>query len=102
MIKSYTWETPEEIDIALAKRISRVRKRRNISQPKLSQMSGVSFGSIKRFETTGQISLLSLTKIAVALGCADEIHRMFTDIPYRSIDEVVNDKPSKNNPILFR
>ncbi len=29
---------------------------------KLSEMSGVSYGSIKRFETTGQISLLSLTK----------------------------------------
>lgn len=36
-------------------------------------MSGVSYGSIKRFETTGMISLLSLTKIAMALDMADEL-----------------------------
>ncbi len=40
-------------------------------------MSGVSFGSVKRFEATGKISLLSLTKIAIALECTDEIKNMF-------------------------
>lgn len=68
----YLWETAEEMDQALAKRVRAIRKRRSISQEYLSELSGVSFGSIKRFENTGKIpSLLSLTKIAVALGCAD-------------------------------
>ena len=62
------WETAEEIDMKLAGRIRGIRKRRSISQKKLSEMSGVSYGSIKRFETTGQISLLSLTKLAFALN----------------------------------
>ena len=44
---------------------------------KLASMSGVSYGSIKRFETTGQISLISLTKIAMALDIADELRNIF-------------------------
>ena len=79
------WETAEEIDMKLAGRI------RGISQKKLSEMSGVSYGSIKRFETTGQISLLSLTKLAFALNEVDEIRNLFTDVPYRSIQEVINE-----------
>ena len=51
----------------------------------------VSLGSIKRFETTGQISLLSLTKIAVALNIADDLRNIFTEIPYNSIEEVINE-----------
>ena len=85
------WETAEEIDMKLAGRIRGIRKRRSISQKKLSEMSGVSYGSIKRFETTGQISLLSLTKLAFALNEVDEIRNLFPDVPYRSIQEVINE-----------
>ena len=46
------WETAEEIDMKLAGRIRGIRKRRSISQKKLSEMSGVSYGSIKRFDKT--------------------------------------------------
>ena len=52
---------------------------------------GVSYGSIKRFETTGQISLLSLTKIAIALDLADELRNIFTQVPYKDIQEVINE-----------
>lgn len=87
----YIWETAEEIDAALAKRVRRIRKRKGLSQEALANMSGVSYGSVKRFETTGQISLLSLTKIAVALDCVKEIRGMFTDIPYKDMQEVLNE-----------
>ena len=54
-------------------------------------MSGVSYGSIKRFESTGQISLKSLIKIATSLGVVNEIRSLFTDVPYRNIQEVINE-----------
>ena len=54
-------------------------------------MSGVSYGSVKRFESTGQISLLSLTKIAMALDIADELRNIFSPVPYRDIKEVINE-----------
>lgn len=92
MSAEYVWETPEEMDLALAQRVRRIRKRRSISQEKLSRMSGVSFGSVKRFENTGKISLLALTKLAVALDCGDEIRNMFTQIPYQNIEEVIHEK----------
>ena len=85
------WETAEELDQKLAGRVRNIRKRRSISQKKLADMSGVSYGSIKRFEATGQISLLSLTKIAIALDIADDLRSIFTQIPYRTIEEVIHE-----------
>lgn len=87
----FQWETAEEINLNLAKRVKNIRKRRKISQEELAYKSGVSYGSIKRFESTGMISLLSLTKLAIALGCTDEINNMFSQVPYTSIQEVINE-----------
>ena len=89
---SFVWETPEEINLALAKRLSRIRKRRNLSQVQLSEKSNVSYGSIKRFETSGQISLLSLTRLCVALDCVEEIRNLFTQVEYGSIEEVFRER----------
>ena len=88
----FVWETPEEINLALAQRMSRIRKRRRLSQKKLSEKSNVSYGSLKRFETTGQISLLSLTRLCVALDCVDEIRNLFTQVEYASIEEVLHER----------
>ena len=90
----FIWETAEELDQKLAQRVRNIRKRRSISQEKLSAMSGVSDGSIKRFESSGQISLISLTKIAMALDIADELRNLFTQVPYRDIQEVINETRS--------
>ena len=90
-MKEYIWETAEELNQKLAQRVRNIRKRRSISQERLASMSGVSYGSIKRFETSGQISLISLTKIAMALDIADDIRNLFTTVPYRDIQEVINE-----------
>ncbi len=90
-MEALVWETAEELDQKLADRVRNIRKRRSISQQKLAKMSGVSYGSIKRFETTGQISLISLTRIAMALGIADELRNIFLKVPYRSMEEVLNE-----------
>lgn len=90
-MNEYIWETAEELDKKIADRVRHIRKRRSISQEKLAQISGVSFGSVKRFETTGQISLLSLTRIAMALDMADDLRQLFTEVPYRNIQEVINE-----------
>ena len=90
-MRQLVWETAEELDQKLAQRVRNIRKRRSISQERLASMSGVSYGSIKRFETTGKISLLSLTKIAMALDIADELREIFTNVPYKDIQEVINE-----------
>ncbi len=88
---NFVWETAEELDEKIAGRVRNIRKRRLISQKRLSEISGVSYGSIKRFETTGQISLIHLTKIAMALDIADELRNIFSQIPYKNIEEVLNE-----------
>ena len=90
-MEGFIWETAEELDLKLEQRVRNIRKRRSISQEKLASMSGVSYGSVKRFESTGQISLLSLTKIAMALDIADELRNIFSQVPYRDIKEVINE-----------
>ena len=90
-MSEFIWETSEELDKKISDRVRQIRKRRSISQQKLVEMSNVSYGSVKRFESTGQISLISLTKIATALGIADDLRNLFTEIPYRNIQEVINE-----------
>ena len=91
-MEMFVWETAEEINENLAKRIRNIIRRRRISQERLSEISGVSLGSVKRFESTGNISLLSLTRISIALDLADEIRNIFTEVPYQSIEEVIHDR----------
>lgn len=86
----FTEVTPLEINMGIAKRVRALRKRRKISQAKMSELSGVSLGSLKRFESTGEISLLSLTKIAIALGVQSELKGLFADVPFLTIEEVEN------------
>lgn len=88
----YIWETPEEIDLVVAGNAKKLRKRLGISQQKLSEMSGVSYASVKRFEATGNISFISLTKIAIALDAVNGIKEIFTKVPYKSIQEVINEQ----------
>ena len=89
---NFKQNTPQEINSLIAERIRNIRKRRKISQIKLSEKSGVSLGSVKRFEQSGEISLLSLTKIAIALGIDQELMDLFAEIPFLSIEEVINEQ----------
>lgn len=83
-------KTAPEINIDIAKRIIAIRKRRKISQKELAKRSGVSLGSLKRFEQTGEISLLSLTKISIALELDEEMENLFSEVPFNSIEEIIN------------
>ena len=69
--------TPGEIQMAIASRARDHRLDLNLSQQTLSEKSGVSYGSLKKFEQTGQISLESLLKLAVILGCMDDFKALF-------------------------
>jgi transcriptional regulator with XRE-family HTH domain len=90
-MEGYIWETPTEINIGIAKRIKNIRKRRKITQKQLANRCNVSYGSLKKFEQTGEISLISLTKIAMELGLTGELKALFTQPAYLNIEEVVND-----------
>ena len=91
MINLYqkTWT---EINNNIAQKIVRLRKRKKITQKQLAARSGVSLGSLKRFEQSGEISLQSLTKIAIALDVEHELEDLFNNVPFASIEEVINEQ----------
>lgn len=86
------WDTPEEMDLKLAGRIRKLRKRRNWSRQKLADISGVSSGTIKRFENSGKITLLAFTKLVFALDAQGELRELLSRVPYRDIQEVINEQ----------
>ena len=85
-------KTPKEIQLEIAKNIRKRRKELKLTQEEFSKKSGVSFGSIKRFENTGEISLFSLIKIAIILECEDEFLDLFQQKQYNSIEEIINEQ----------
>ena len=60
-------KSPKEMMIFLSKNIIALRKQEKMSQKELSERSGVAYASIRKFESTGIISLEPLLKICEAL-----------------------------------
>jgi len=69
---SFLPKTPSEIQDELKTKLRARRKALKITQEELAKKSGVSLGSLKRFETSGQISLASLLKLAFVLECLED------------------------------
>ena len=82
-------ETPSEMAANAASRFRRVRLSKKVTIKTLSESSGVPYSTIRRFESTGEISFLSLVKITSALDEDQEITRLFSDIVPQTIEEVI-------------
>ena len=83
-------KTPNDIAHELVEKIKQHRKKLKISQVQLATKSGVSLGSIKRFESKYEISLNSFIKILIALNLEQDLENLFMQKNYNSIDEVIN------------
>ena len=83
-------KSPNDIAKEFVEKIKRQRKLLKISQVQLAIKSGVSLGSIKRFELKYEISLNSLIKILIALNLEKDFENLFTQKTYNSIEEVIN------------
>ena len=66
-----------EVERKVAEKGKRLRLEYELTRKTLSERSGVSLASIKRFETTGKVSFSSLLKIANALGNLDDFLKLF-------------------------
>ena len=87
----FNLKTPYEVSIRIAEKAKAKRKYMKLTQQQLSDKSGVSLGSLKRFERTGEIFLSSLLKIALVLDSLKEFERLFDKPEYTSIEEILND-----------
>ena len=85
-------KSPSEISMALANRVKQTRIRRSITQEELAERSGVSFGSVKRFEQTGEISLKHLILISKVLRSSEQWDELFSLSNYESMEELLKEK----------
>lgn len=90
-------KTPKQILHMLAERLRQKRLAANLTQEGLAHRAGVSFGSLKRFEQSGQISLMSLAKLAIALEESRGFETLFlpTSALPQSLDELLAKPPTR-------
>ena len=86
---------PKALTLQIAINAKTRRLELNLTQEELAQKSGVSLGSVKRFESKHEISLKHLLLIAVVLNSTEDFKNLFLQKQYRSIDEVVVKKEMK-------
>lgn len=92
-ILSMELKTPKDVLAELAARFKARRLALNLTQEGLSDRSGVSWGSLKRFEQRGLIALDALLKLALVLGCLDDFDQVCADdarsLANKSLDEIL-------------
>ncbi|MEA2017543.1 MAG: helix-turn-helix transcriptional regulator [Campylobacterota bacterium] len=86
--------TPDSIIEQLKIKLKQMRLSMNLTQDGLAKRSGVSLGSLKRFESSGNISLKSLLKLSLVLECLDDFQNIANPKKevINSLDDILNTK----------
>ena len=93
---NHYFDTPKDLCLETAKKEVARRKALHITQKELAGRTGVSFASVRRFETTGRISFESLVKIAIVLDMKEDIRNLFQERRiYRNIQDVIDEANQK-------
>ena len=86
-------KNPSDVLKEIAQKHRALRKANGYSQAEMARRSGVSFGSIKRFETTGQIALESLLKLVFLLDRLEDFDPILrSDENLKEIEKLFSDK----------
>jgi len=88
---SFLPKNPQDVMEELRVKFKQRRTSMGYTQTECATRSGVSLGSLKRFERTGQISLESLLKLAFVLECLGEFSTLCEaeDEQFGSIDDII-------------
>ena len=90
MIDLLDVKTPADICRDVALRAKGRRRSLGLTQSQLASKAGVSLGSLRRFEQTGEVSLHSLVRIATALDCQEDFDALFGAKAFKTIQEVID------------
>ncbi len=97
-------KSPNDILLQIAVNFKKLRLNQKLTQEGLAKRSGVSWGSVKRFESSGQISLQSLLKIALVLDTLSEFEALGklkeNDFNALSLDEILEQKKKPKKGFL--
>jgi transcriptional regulator with XRE-family HTH domain len=91
---SISFKTPADVQREIAARFKTRRLSLDLTQEGLAERSGVSWGSLKRFERGGLIALDALLKLALVLDCLGDFDQVCGDegrsLATKSLDEILN------------
>ena len=79
----------QDIAAELSARLKSRRLEQNLTLKGLARRSGVSLGTLKKFERTGQISLLSFIRLVVALKDEAALESLLLEPKLSTLDEVL-------------
>lgn len=80
--------TPLETQVRLGRRLKAIRLDAGWKRTTLAERSGVSNRSIQRFESSGEVSLKSLLRLAHALGRLHEFTAILAPPPAETMAEL--------------
>ena len=83
----FAFSTSDEVTAELGLRLKAVRLSQSLTQADLAERAGVSVGTVKVLETTGQTSVASLIRVVQALGLTDQLQSLFV-LKVQSIAEM--------------
>ena len=89
---AFVFISSDDISTELALRVKNRRLAQKLTQEGLANRSGVPFGTLKKFERSGQISLISFIKLVTALGDEGALEKLLLKPKFDSIDEVLKHK----------
>lgn len=95
MANILSFQAPEKITTLLGQKAKLLRLDVNLSRKNLASRSGVPESTIKHFETTGQISLLSLLKLALVLNRLEDFATIFELKPATSLQDLRKPKRAR-------
>jgi transcriptional regulator with XRE-family HTH domain len=94
MANMFSFNGFQDVALMIAQAARARRLGADLSRKSLAARSGVPEGTIKRFEASGEIGVMSLLKLAQALGCLDEFKGLFAPAPQPvSLEEIM--KPAR-------
>lgn len=80
--------TEEKVIENLVNKVRTRRKELKISQKDLAFKSWVSYESIRKFETTGEISLKSIIQIAKVLNSLEDFNKLFVHTQITNLKDI--------------
>ena len=79
----------EETTLAIAQRLKSRRLALQLTQEGLARRSGVALGTLKKFERSGQIALMSFVRLAIALQDEGALENLMREAEFATLDEVL-------------
>jgi transcriptional regulator with XRE-family HTH domain len=79
----------EDVAAEIAVRLKNRRLAQNLSQEGLARRSGVALGTLKKFERTGQIALVSFIRLVITLKDEAALENLLIEPEFETLDEIL-------------